>query len=307
MTRVRRFLHRAEFLLARTLIFGIRRVSPDRASTIGGTVTRAIGPLLPVSRVADANLRLALPQLNRVQRRRVIAAAWENLGRTVAEFPHLGALRENTPKGPGWSVRNSHILKEAAERGGPVIFVSGHIGNWEIMPLAVARYGLPFASFYRAAGNPLIDGLIRSLRQDAMKMALPNFPKGAQGARQALRHLAKGGHLGILADQKMNDGIEVEFFGLRAMTASAAATFALRYQCPVITGYVRRLGPARLELVVEPMLTIEATADRQSDIARVTQALNDRIESAIRCDPGAWLWLHRRWPKDLMPKPGQRA
>ena len=123
------------------------------------------------------------------------------------------------------------------------------------------------------------------------------FPKGAAGARAALSHLRQGGSLGMLVDQKMNDGIPVPFFGRPAMTAPALAQLALRYRIPVIPIRVIRRGPARFTMVVEAPLALPATGRRHDDIFALSLAINERLEHWIRQDPGAWLWLHRRWPK----------
>jgi KDO2-lipid IV(A) lauroyltransferase len=100
----------------------------------------------------------------------------------------------------------------------------------------------------------------------------------------------------MLVDQKMNDGIEARLFGLPAMTAPAAAAFALRFRCPVIPGHSERIGPARFRLVCDPPLNLPDTGDRTADLAALTQAINDRLEAWIRARPEQWLWLHRRWP-----------
>ncbi len=266
-----------------------------QASNVVGALARWIGPLLPVSGVAHANLEAAMPNLDRAARRRIVRGVWDNLGRTVGELPHLGALRENTPSGPGWEVAGAEILREAKRAGGPVIFVSGHIGNWEVLPPAVARYGLPFASLYRAAASPSVDAAILGLRRRALGADVPMFAKGAAGARGALRHLSSGGHLGMLMDQKMNDGIAARFFGRTAMTAPALASLALRYRCRVVPGYVQRLGPARFRVVVEPPLALPDSGDAQADVLALTQAVNDVMERWIAARPESWLWLHRRW------------
>ncbi|MBB2200352.1 lysophospholipid acyltransferase family protein [Gluconacetobacter tumulisoli] len=292
-------LMRIEALAARGALALLRRLGPVRASDMGGAICRAIGPRLRVSRVADANLRLALPGLDRAGRRAVIRDVWDNLGRTVGEFPHLSNLPRDPVQGPGWDVTGGEHLAAQAARGGAVIFVSGHIGNWEMLPPAVAHHGLPFASFYRAAANPLIDRMIRALRDEAMGQSVPLFAKGARGARGALAHIARGGRLGMLVDQKMNDGIEARLFGHPAMTAPALAAMALRYRCAVIPGYVERLGPARLRIHVEPPLPLPDSGDRQADVLALTQAVNDRLEDWIRARPGSWLWLHRRWPRKV--------
>ncbi|MCC6103669.1 lysophospholipid acyltransferase family protein [Acetobacter sp.] len=293
-------LMRVEAAVARCLLGAFLKMGPVKASNFAGRVARFVGPLLPVSKVADRNLQIAMPSLTRPQRKRIVKGVWENLGRTVGELPHLSRLQENTPSGPGFEVQGVEHLLEQARRGGSVLFVSGHIGNWEMLPPGVARHGAPFASFYRAAGNPLIDDMIRKLRDAAMAPTpMPLFAKGARGAREALVYVAKGGRLGMLVDQKMNDGVEARFFGQPAMTAPALAAMALRYRCPVIPGYVERLGPARLRIVVEPPLILPDTGDKQRDLETLVQMVNDRLESWIRRKPESWLWLHRRWPKAL--------
>ncbi|GBR69499.1 lysophospholipid acyltransferase family protein [Gluconobacter kanchanaburiensis] len=292
-------LSRAETLIVRSLLALVRSLPPATASNLGGGLARLIGPLLPVSKIADHNLQLALPEYGPSARKQIVRECWDNLGRTVAEFPHIGQLQQDTLSGPGWSVEGAEHLETARLSGRPIIFFSGHIGNWELMPPVVARYGMPFASFYRAASNPGVDGLIHSLRQDAMGQTVPMFPKGARGARSALKYLAGGGHLGVLGDQKMNDGIEARLFGRPAMTASAAAVFALRHDALVVTGHVRRDGPARLVLVVDAPFLPEKTGNRTADTQALTQIFNDRLESWIRAIPGSWLWLHRRWDKSL--------
>ena len=238
-----------------------------------------------------------MPELDAEARNRIVRSAWEQLGRTAGELPHLAALARNTPSGPGWEITGEDILAGIIAQGGPAIFFSGHIGNWEILPRAAGAYGLKMASFYRAAANAQVDALITNLRQSAAGQPLPLFPKGAKGARQAMAHLRAGGILAMLVDQKLNDGIEARFFGLPAMTAPAAAAFALHFRCPLIPAIARRTGPARLYLTIESPLPLPDTNNRQADIATLTQSINDTLERWIRADPASWLWLHRRWKK----------
>ncbi len=285
----------------RTAVACSRAVGPVTASNLGGSAARLIGPLLPVSRVADTNLRSAMPELDRAARRRIVRGVWDNLGRTIAELPHIAAIPKNSRRGPGWEmVGEEHLFAQAA-RGGPAIFVSGHLANWEMMPPAVATYGMRLHSMYRAPSSKAVDELLLELRREAMGLRTAGklkllFPKGAAGARTAIRHMMHGGYVGLLADQKMNDGIEAHFFGLPAMTATALAALALRFRCPVIPGHVERLGPARFRLICEAPLTLPDTGDNRADQLSLTQTVNSTLERWIRERPESWLWLHRRWP-----------
>jgi KDO2-lipid IV(A) lauroyltransferase len=288
--------------LAVSLAIGLFRwLGPVRASNVGAAVAGFLGPRLPVSRVAVANLSRALPELDAAARAVVLRDVWCNLGRVAAELPYLGAMRR-TASGPGFEVVGDEQLQAIAAEGGPAIFFAAHIGNWEFAPLSAAAHGLRLSNFYRAAKNSLVDRVINELREAGAtpvgQAPVQNFPKGAAGARAALRHLQQGGLLGMLIDQKMNDGIEVPFFGLPAMTAPAAAVYALRFRCKLLPVHTERIGPARVRIIIEPPVPLPDTGNRQSDIALLTAVLNRHVEGWIRTRPGEWLWLHRRWPKE---------
>lgn len=277
----------------------VRALGPVAASNLGGAVARGIGPWLPVSRVAEDNLRHALPELDAAARRRVVRGVWDNLGRTFLELPHVAGLRRNAA-GPGWECDDAsdRVLRAVAARGGPAIFFSGHFANWEIAYAVAAAYRLRVSWFYRAASNPLADAAIQGLRQQALGEAVPMFAKGAAGAREAVAHLRRGGLLGMLVDQKLNEGLAVPFFGRAAMTTPALAQFALRFRCPVIPIRPVRLGPARFGVICEAPLPLPDSGDRAADVAALTRAANEVLERWVRATPAQWLWLHRRWPPE---------
>ncbi len=279
-----------------SIILLLRCLGPVNASNLGGWLARGFGPMLAVSKVADANLRHAFPEFPDAERARIIRAVWDNLGRTAAEMPHLAALRR-CPAGPGWEIEGEAHIEKLRSAGGQALFFSGHLGNWEmILPIA-AGLGFPVSGFYRAASNARANAIIQSLRQQALGRHVVMFAKGAQGARAALTHLQEGGSLGLLVDQKMNDGIAVPFFGRAAMTAPAIAQFALRFHAPILPVHVLRLGPARFRMICEPPLDIVRTGDKKTDTATILLAVNATLERWIREKPESWLWLHRRWPK----------
>ena len=290
-------LEHLEATFVKTLAAGAGLLPPAAASTMCGGVAGLVGPLLPVSRVAHANLRAALPGLDEAGRRRVVRQAWTQLGRTAGELPHVSRLQHTTEAGPGWQVEGEAVLAALAAQGGPAIFFSGHLGNWEVLPHAARAYGLPVAGIYRTAQNTGVDALLNRLRRSSSGEEQQMFPKGARGARQAMAHLRHGGKLAMLVDQKLNEGVEASFFGLPAMTASAAAAFALHFRCPLVPARARRTGPARLTLVVEEPLVLPDTPSRAADVLALSQQVNDVLERWIREDPGSWLWMHRRWPK----------
>ncbi len=291
--------HLVEYVCARLLLGAVKRLGPAAASGAAGRLAALIGPQLPVSAVAARNLATVLSALPESRRACILRAMWDNLGRTVAELPHLATLRE-TPAGPGYEIVGAAHLLAPPAHAGAAIYVSAHYGNWELLPKILADRGAAFAPLYRRAGNPGIDRAIRALRAGA-DGSMPAFAKGAAGARAAAIHLARGGRLGLLVDQKLNEGIEVPFLGRPAMTTPFPAQLALRCRCPVIPGRIDRIGPLRFRLTVEAPLPLPDSGDAERDVRTLTWAINQVVESWIRARPDHWLWLHRRWPAQPRP------
>lgn len=301
MSAARPFLHRVEAGLVRALVRMMSALPIATASWVGGKTARLLGPLLPVSRkVGEANLSLAMPALSPQERRAIIRQVWENLGQTFTELANLRALQEVPPGSlaPGYCVTGweEHVAPLLVP-GKPAIFFTGHLANWEVMPVLAAKYGVDFGFMYRAASNQLVDDTLRHLRRAGYKTDVKMFAKGSAGARAAYAHLSRGNVLGLLVDQKLNTGIDAPFFGKPAKTMDALAAFALKFQCPVLPIHVRRLGPARLEVTCDPALALPHTGDKQADIAALTGTMNQTLERWVTAQPGDWLWLHRRWPK----------
>jgi KDO2-lipid IV(A) lauroyltransferase len=273
-------------------LFGAFKVLPlDCASALGGALARRIGPFLGVSKHAKRNIGRAFPELSETEIAGVVAGMWDNLGRLAAEYPHLRNIRVFEPGGRVETHGFEHVDRAVAT-GRRMIVFSGHIANWEIAMLAGIQYGIPVAQIYRAANNPLLDRMIARFRGDGGEL----IPKGTVAARRAIAALRHGTHLTLLADQKMNDGIPVPFFGRPAMTSSALAALALRFDCDVLPARVGRLGGARFRLTVFPPLPLPRSGDDHADVATLMARVNQILEGWIRDRPGQWLWVHRRWP-----------
>ena len=262
----------------------------DWASAVGGALARAIGPRLGISNRARLNLSRALPALSDTEVTRIIAGMWDNLGRVAAEYPHLRQIRVFDPDGRV-ETHGFENIDRAVAGGRRMIIFSGHIANWEIGMLAAVQYGIAVAQIYRAANNPLVDRMITRFRGGGGEL----IPKGAIAARRAIAMLRRGAHLTMLADQKMNDGIPVPFFGRTAMTASALASLALRFDCDVLPARVERLEGARFRLTVFPPLPLPRSGDHHADVAALMTQVNQTIEGWIRDRPEEWFWVHRRW------------
>ncbi|TMJ58145.1 MAG: lauroyl acyltransferase [Alphaproteobacteria bacterium] len=285
------FIHRLQGWGAAFLFGAFGRLPFDRASALGGALARLIGPSLGISERARRNLRRAFPGLPEIEIERIVAEMWDNLGRVAAEYPHLREMRVFEAGGRVETHGFEHVDRAVAA-GRRMIIFSGHIANWEIGLLAAVQYGISVAQIYRAANNPLVDRMITRFRGDAGEL----IPKGAIAARRAIAMLRRGGHLTMLADQKMNDGIPVAFFGRPAMTSSALASLALRFECDVLPARVERLNGAHFRLTVFPPVPLPHSGDHHADVAALMTCVNETLERWIRDRPEQWFWLHRRWP-----------
>lgn len=284
--------HVCEAVAAQAL-FGLLGALPvGWASALGGALGGCIGPLLPVHRQGLDNLARALPELAPAEVRRCARRMWRHLGRVAAEYPHLHRFSIDAPGGRVELVGRAH-LDEAKRSPTGGIFVSGHIGNWEIAPLTLEQAGIPATAVYRAANNPIVDRMIARFRNTVMQNLVP---KGHDGTRELVRSLGAGKHAALLVDQKHNTGIPVPFFGRDAMTAPAVATFALRYDCPIWPVRVERLAGASFRATIYPKLAVPEQGTREERVRATMVAINRILEAWIRERPEQWLWLHRRWP-----------
>jgi KDO2-lipid IV(A) lauroyltransferase len=286
-----RWSHRIEAWGAALFFAAMRALPLDIASATSGALARWIGPRLGVSNRARRNLRAALPELSAARIEAIVRGMWDNLGRVAAEYPHLRHIRVFDP-GSRVETRGIEHLDRALAAGRRVILFGGHIGNWEIAGLAAAQYGLDIAQIYRAPNNPLIDRIVARLRGGGSEL----IPKGTIASRRAVAALRRSGHVSLLADQKLNEGIAVPFFGRPAMTAPALALLALRFGCAILPARVERLRGARFRLTLYPPLDMPRSGDRDGDVMTIMTAVNATLEAWISERPEQWFWVHSRWP-----------
>ena len=257
----------------------------DIASSLMGKLARTIGLWIPVSRVAWVNLGIAFPQKTDVEKKSIILDCWENLGRVVGEFPHLSAIVNNDTRIRITGLEHLDAIKNSSKSS---ILFSGHFANWEIIGAMAHRLGLPVSLVYRHADNPLTNALYHHARKN---VGAKFYPKNREGARMILQGIKRGEVFGMLVDQKMNDGLEVPFFGEPAMTAKAIADFSIRQNIPIYPIRIIRLKGVHFHMELMPALAPE------TDAFTLLTRINKLLEEWITEHPSQWFWLHRRWPK----------
>jgi KDO2-lipid IV(A) lauroyltransferase len=228
-----------------------------------------------------------MPEKNEKEITKIIKDMWENLGKVAGEYPHLSKISpEKNNKIQIYGKKHLLLVKKTKT---PAIFFSGHLANWEILPNVAIKNGVPVLSIFRRPNNPFINFLIKYIRSN-----LPMAPKGKEGARQLIYSLKKGRSIGLVIDQKMNDGIEVPFFNKPAMTSDALAQLCLRIKSLVIPVQVERMKNTNFKITFHNPLKIIKNGQKKTPLQIMTE-VNLIMEKWIRKNPGQWLWLHRRW------------
>jgi KDO2-lipid IV(A) lauroyltransferase len=273
--------------LAVKLLFTLFRLLPlDISSAIGGEIGRLIGPFFSAHKTARRNLGAAFPEKTPREVKAILGDMWENLGRTAAEMSSVPGTR-----------LTSRIEVVGAQYfpplGKPVLFFGGHLGNWELLyPIAYDR-GVHLTLIYRHINNPYVDKMVGAIRRSHSNEIIA---KGLRGGVKMLAALKRGGSIAMLIDQKLNTGLPIPFFGRDAMTATAIADIALKYDIPIIPARVIRTQGAHFKGVIYPPLAYEKTGDREKDTRAVMTEINAMLEGWIREHPEQWFWVHRRWP-----------
>jgi len=259
----------------------------DAASDLGGWIGRRLGRFFPGTKRASANLAFAMPELSEAERRRIIDGMWDNLGRTMAEYPHLARIAAERV-----DVVGLERFRAIAEDGKSGFIVSGHIANWEVGFMMPRALGVDVALVFRVPNNPHSAKLLERLREG---VSTTRLPKGSNGAREMLKAIGEGKHVLMLLDQRLTNGVVVPFFGRPAATPSAAASLAIRRGLPFQPYRLERLGGARFRLTIPPPMTAADSGDRDADVAELMTRFNAMVEGWIRERPEQWLWQHRRW------------
>jgi len=270
-----------------------RLLGIDAASALGGFIGRNIFyRIRPVMDRARENLRAAYPDMKPAEIESIVREMCDNLGRTVAEYPHLDKLTLHGPN-PRLEIVGKEIADAEIARGKGVMFISGHFANWEAMPVMATLLGYDGGLVYRPPNNPYVDNYISRMRASAGPKV--QIGKGAQGTRKIFTMLRRGLCILLLVDQKTEQGVSVPFFGRPAPTTPAPAALALKLGATLLPASNERLKGARFRMTIHQPVTFTPTNNHEADVEALTAKINAAIEDCVRYRPAQWLWIHRRW------------
>lgn len=285
--------HRAQYGALRAVIGALRMIGWRRASAFGAKLG-ALGysPLGIRRRVVERQIAAAFPGLSHDEVVAIARASYENLGRTSIEAALLPTIGQEGVLALFDGVDNWGAVEKAMSAGKGLIFVTGHIGNWELAGAYVASRGVPLDVVARHMENPLFDRYLTSTRERiGMSVvhdsdAVRRTPRALRGGR-AVAFLSDQGVLGLASTF-------VPFFGMPAKTPRGPAVFALRFGVPVVFGCALRQPNGRYRMSFEAV-TVQDTGDREADVDAIVAAYTKTLERWVRRAPEQYFWHHRRW------------
>ena len=285
--------YRIEYALAWVLIKIVGALPRPLARTAGITIAWMVYFLhRKLRRVGMRNLELAFPEKSRHERRKILRGVFTSLGRQVAEvclFPKY--TLQNVSKTVVYE--GFENFERALSRGKGVLFLTGHLGAWELSAFAHSLYGHPLNIVMRPLDNPYLDHLTRRYRtMHGNKAVDKDFARGLIAAMRSNKTV------GVLMDTNMiaSQGVFVDFFGIQACTASGMARVALKTDAAVVPGFTiwdPQLQKYRLRF--DPAVKLIRSKDREADVVANTALFTKIIEDYVRRYPNQWLWVHRRW------------
>lgn len=275
-------------------LFGfLRLLGVERASGFGGKLLRTLGPLTGTHKTVTRNLRIAFPDMGAAERDRLAVDQWEQTGRTFAELAVMDRL---TPESGRIDIVGLERLHAVRDSGRPVVLISGHLANFEVMAAVIMAAGVPCQVTYRAANNPYVDALIRQSRE---RYGIKLFAPKGDGTRELMAGMKRGESIALLVDQKYSQGPEVEFFGQPVNASPGAARMALKFGTVMQPLSVVRLPGVRFRVTAHEPIAVPDTGDKAADVLAGVQAANRFVEDRVREHPVDWFWVHKRWPPQV--------
>ena len=268
----------------------LRALGVERASGFGGRLLRTLGPLTGTHKTVTRNLRIAFPEMDPAERERLAIDQWEQTGRTFAELAIMDRLTPESGRIDIVGLERLHAIRDA---GRPVVLVSGHLANFEVMAAVIMAAGVPCQVTYRADNNPYVDALIRQSRE---RYGIKLFAPKGDGTRELMAGMKRGESIALLVDQKYNQGPEVEFFGQPVNASPGAARLALKFGTVMQPLSVTRLPGVRFRVTAHEPILVPDTGDKAADVLAGVQAVNRFVEDRVREHPVDWFWVHKRWP-----------
>ena len=277
-----------QFIFIYLLFVIFRLLGLKLASSLSSKIAILIGPFFRSKSLITSNILKALPNLKQNEINKISISMWGNYGRILSEYVFIKDIRKSKIQNI-IEVEGQEILEKIKKDNKPVIFVSGHFNNFELMALHIERSGINLAAVYRPLNNKFLNHIMERIRK---KYICKNqIKKGISGTRELLNCFKNNISVALMIDQRVSQGIKSNFFKYEALTTTIPAQFARKYNCEIVPIYIERKNNFNFKL------TIHKPVDYRVDdtIENITLKLNALLEEMILKNPDQWIWSHNRW------------
>jgi len=277
-----------EFIIVSFLFLIYKILGLKMSSFISGKLFEFFGPLFRSKEIIISNIQRAIPEINLKDINNIKKDMWNNYGRTLSEYMFLKNFR-NDNLSSNIIIEGKEVLEQIKNEKTPVIFVSGHFSNFELMAMQIEKSGINLCAVYRPLNNIFLNILMERMRKKYI--CKKQIKKGTRGVRELLRLYKKGYSIALMIDQRVSEGIKSKFFDEDAFTTTIPAQFIKKFNCKVVPIYIKRFNNIHFNIKVEKPL--EFSKDTPTE--EITRNLNIWLENKILKNPGKWIWSHNRW------------
>ncbi len=268
------------------LIFKFLRLK--LSSAIGGKLFQIVGPIFRSNKLVNENIKKALPQLNNEEIKKINKQMWNNYGRIFSEYMFLKNFRYNLNQS-NITIHGQEILDEIKKLNTPVIFISGHFSNFELMAMQIEKTGIKLAAIYRPLNNKFLNTIMERMRKKYICKI--QIKKGISGVREIVKFYKKNYSTALMIDQRVSEGIKVNFFNYKASTTTIPAQLVKKYKMPIVPMFIERFENIKFKITVQKPIYFSDDAS----IENITSKLNEVLEKMIISKPEQWIWSHNRW------------
>jgi KDO2-lipid IV(A) lauroyltransferase len=277
-----------QFLIVFTLFIAFKILGLKFSSYISGKIISFIGPFFRSKNLIKSNILKALPNLNKNEIKAISKMMWNNYGRILAEYMFIKKFRMSKVKN-NIEIIGQKKLDMIKENNEPVIFISGHFNNFELMAMHLEKSGINLAAIYRPLNNKFLNFIMEKIRK---KYICKNqIKKGISGTKQLLSFFKKKTSIALMIDQRVSQGVRSNFFRHEAFTTTIPAQFVKKFKCKIVPIYIERTQGVNFKLTIHDPLEYSNTETVES----ITLSLNALLEKMILKNPDQWIWSHNRW------------
>ena len=271
------------------LFFGLFKIMGlKKSSFISGKLFELIGPYFRSKRVIFANIKKAYPNIQKEEMEDLTSSMWNNYGRVFAEYMFIKDFRSGKFDDL-FEIEGQKILENIKKQNQQVIFISGHFGNFELMALHIEKSGINLATIYRPLNNFLLNPIIEKIRRKYI--CRYQVKKGIGGMKKLISLKKKNFSTALMIDQRVSEGIKVDFFKQKAFTTTIPAQLTKKFVLPVIPVNIERISGVRFKITI--MEPLKFSSDKSNEY--ITYELNKILEKMILKKPAHWIWSHNRW------------